>query len=82
MRVRTHTHRHTNRYMDQRNRIESSEINSHTYGQLIFNQEARIYNGEKTVSSANGIEKLESCMQINEVRTYPQAVHKKISKHL
>ena len=74
--ARTHTHTHTNRYMDQWNRIKSSEINSHTYGQLIFNKEARIYNGEKTISSASGAEKLESCMQINEVRTYPQAIHR------
>ena len=33
-----------------RNKIESPEINPHTYGHLIFAKEARIYNGEKTIS--------------------------------
>ena len=35
-------------------RMESPEINPGTYGQLIFYKDARIYNGEKTVSSASG----------------------------
>ena len=40
--------------MDQWNRIQRPEINPHTYGQLIFDKEARIYKGEKAVSSASG----------------------------
>ena len=39
---------------DQWNRIESTEIRSCTYGKLIYNKEARAYNGEKTVSSTSG----------------------------
>ena len=31
-----------------------SEINTHTYGQLIYNKETRTYDGEKTVSSISG----------------------------
>ena len=39
---------------------QSPEINPHTYGQLINSRkEARIYNGEKTISSASGDGKVE-----------------------
>ena len=45
-------HWHKSRPMDQGHRIESPEINPHTYRQLT--NEARIHNGEKTVSSGTG----------------------------
>ena len=46
-----------NRNIDQGNKIEAPEINPCSYGYLIFDKEARIYNGAKTASSINGAEK-------------------------
>ena len=45
-----HKKRHTHPW----NRTESSEINPQLYGPLIMSKKARLYNGEKTVSSING----------------------------
>ena len=44
----------TDRHRDQWNKIESPAINLWTYGYLILTKEAKIYNGEKTISNMLG----------------------------
>ena len=45
---------HKDRNTDQWNKVESPEINPRTYRHLIFTKEARLCNGEKTISLTNG----------------------------
>ena len=44
---------HRDRQVDQWNRIEDPEIKPHTYGHLIFDRDANLYNGKKKTVSCN-----------------------------
>lgn len=45
---------HKDKYEDQWNRILSSEIKLYIYGQVVFDNSAKPFNGERMLSSNNG----------------------------
>ena len=50
---------HNHRHRDQRNGIETLEINPHIYGHMIFDWDARLFNKKRILFSINGVGKTE-----------------------
>ena len=64
-------------YWYQHRHTDYPEINTDTYGQLILDKRGKNIKWEKRQSFQKVVlGKLDSCMQINNTKTYPHTMHK------
>ena len=60
--IKTVWYWHKDKNTNQWNKMESPEINPCTYDTLSLTKEARIYNGEKTISLTNCVQKTDQTL--------------------
>jgi hypothetical protein len=64
--LKTGLYSHKDKYAEQLNKINSSEIDFHRYVQMIVKKGASLHNGESIVYSTNSIKEMDSHMKRNE----------------
>ena len=74
--IKTVWYWHKNRNIDQRNSIESPEINPHVYAQWIYDKAVRMYNGEKIFSLISDSGKCGQLHEKNKFKTLFGTIHK------